>query len=132
MRLLLVLLLTSSSILLQAQQITGVAKDEKGSPLNGATISLLKASDSSSVKLAVTKSNGVFIFSGIKEDNYKVMVSYVGYKSAYSQKFSFGLTDIAIPEIVLNKISGNMGNVTVTARKPMVEVKADKTILNVE
>ncbi|HMD00875.1 MAG TPA: outer membrane beta-barrel protein, partial [Ferruginibacter sp.] len=32
----------------------------------------------------------------------------------------------------MSKIAGNLNNVTVTANKPMVEVKADKTILNVE
>ncbi len=30
------------------------------------------------------------------------------------------------------KASGNLQGVTITAQKPMVEVKADKTILNVE
>src|SRR5687768_13056523 len=132
MRFLLVLLLTSAFSLLHAQQITGIAKDETGKPLNGATVSLLKASDSSTVKLAVTKSNGIYIFSGIKESAYRVLVSYVGHRPAYSPLFSFGSSDANVPEIVLTKVSGNMGNVTVTARKPMVEVKADRTILNVE
>lgn len=132
MRLLLILLLTTNAILLQAQQITGVAKDEKGALLNGATVSLLQASDSSTVKLAVTKSDGVFSFSGVKEDHYRVMVSYLGHKAAYSQKFSFGVSEVNVPDIILAKTSANMGNVTVTARKPLVEVKADRTILNVE
>ena len=130
MRHLMVILLTAIAISSQAQQISGMAKDESGAPLGGATVSLVK--DSSTVKLAVTKSNGSYNFSTIKEGNYKVMVSHVGYKAAISQKFSLGSVDVTVPELKLMKIPANMSNVNVMAMKPMVEVKADKTILNVE
>src|SRR5438477_1952959 len=130
MRLLLVLLLTAITIFSQAQQITGLAKDENGAPLNGATVSLIK--DSSTIKLAVTRANGSYIFSGIKEGNYKVLASHVGYKAASSPKFTIGSSDVAVPELMLSKVTGNLSNVNVTAMKPIVEVKADKTILNVE
>src|SRR5438874_953387 len=130
MRLLLVLLLTAITIFSQAQQITGLAKDENGAPLNGATVSLIK--DSSTIKLAVTRANGSYIFSGIKEGNYKVLASHVGYKAASSPKFTVGSSDVAVPELMLSKVTGNLSNVNVTAMKPIVEVKADKTILNVE
>jgi hypothetical protein len=130
MRFLLILLLTAGTISSQAQQINGLAKDENGASLNGATVSLMK--DSSTIKLAVTKSNGNYSFTGIKEGNYKVLVSYIGYKSAVSPIFSFSSSDVTVPELKLSKIPGNLSNVNVTAKKPMVEVKADKTILNVE
>ena len=132
MRTLFFLLLTAITALAQAQQINGLAKDENGALLSGATVSLIKATDSSTIKLAVTKANGVYSFSGIKEGNYKVIASYVGYKPVYSSTFTLGSSDVTIPEFKLSKISGDLGNVTVTAKKPMVEVKADKTILNVE
>ena len=132
MRLLLLLVLTATSVFSQAQQINGLAKDENGTPLNGATVSLLRAKDSSVIKLAVIKSGGVYDFSGIKEGNYKVLVSHIGYKPAFSPAFSFSSSDVSVPELKLFKIPGNLSNVNVTARKPMVEVKADKMILNVE
>ncbi len=132
MKLLLLLVLTATTIFSQAQQINGLAKDESGTPLNGVTVSLLKATDSSAIKLAVTKTNGTYVFSGIKEGNYKVLVTYVGYKPAFSPNFSFHSSDVTVPELKLVKATGNLSNVTVTAQKPMVEVKADKTILNVE
>ncbi|HEV8285775.1 MAG TPA: outer membrane beta-barrel protein [Chitinophagaceae bacterium] len=130
MRPLFILLLTASTVFSQAQQINGFAKDENGAPLNGATVSLMK--DSSTVKLAVTKANGSYSFSGIKEGNYKVLASFVGYKPAFSSTFSLSSSDVTVPELKLNKIAGSLSNVNVTAKKPMVEVKADKTILNVE
>lgn len=116
----------------QAQQVHGVAKDESGAPLIGTTVSLLKATDSSTIKLAVTKSNGEYNFTGLKEGNYKVQVSYIGFKPAYSQAFSFSASDVKVPDLTLVKIAGSLGNVTVTARKPLVEVKADRTIVNIE
>jgi hypothetical protein len=41
------------------------------------------------VKLAVSKENGSYAFSGIKEGNYKVSASNVGYKTAFSELCSF-------------------------------------------
>jgi iron complex outermembrane receptor protein len=132
MKLLLLLLLTATAIFSQAQQINGLAKDENGAPLPGVTVSLMRAKDSAIIKLAVTKPDGAYDFSGIKEGSYKVRASHVGYKPAFTQSFSFSSSDVAVPELKLSKISGAMSNVTVVAQKPMVEVKADKTILNVE
>jgi len=132
MRMLFLLLLVATSIFAQAQQINGIAKDENGTPLNGATISLVKAKDSSVIKLAVTKTNGAYSFSDIKEGSYKVLASFVGYKPSFSSTFSVGVSDVSLPELQLAKIPANLNNVTVMAKKPMVEVKADKTILNVE
>src|SRR6188474_1659333 len=132
MRTIFLLLLTATTVFTQAQQINGLAKDENGAPLGGATISLMRTTDSSVIKLAVTKPNGLYSFSGIKEGNYKTLASYIGYKPAFSPGFSFGSSDITVPELTLSKITGNLSNVTVTATRPIVEVKADKTILNVE
>lgn len=42
MRLLLLLLLIATTIFYQAQQIKGLAKDYSGTPLNGATVSLIR------------------------------------------------------------------------------------------
>ena len=98
MRILFLLLLTATTFLSQAQQISGLAKDETAAPLSGATVSLVKATDSSIIKLAVTKVNGSYSFSGIKEGNYKVLASFVGYKPAFSSTFSLGGSDVTIPE----------------------------------
>jgi hypothetical protein len=132
MRTIFLLLLTATTVFTQAQQINGLAKDENGAPLAGATISLMRTTDSSIIKLAVTRADGVYSFSGIKEGNYRTKASYIGYKPLLSPVFSFSSSDVTVPELKLSKISGTLENVTVTSQKPMVEVKADKTILNVE
>ena len=132
MRTIFLLLLTATTFFVQAQKISGIAKDESGSPLNGTTISLHRAADSAVIKLAVSKENGTYAFSGISEGNYKVSASNVGYKTVFSEPFTVAATEVTVPELRLSKLATALSNVTVTSTKPIVEVKADKTILNVE
>src|SRR5436190_2147564 len=132
MRTLFLLLLTTITLFAEAQKISGVAKDENGTPISGTTISLHKATDSAVVKLAVSKENGSYTFSDVKEGNYKVSASNVGYKTTFSAAFPVSTSDVIAPELKLSKAAAALSNITVTSKKPMVEVKADKTILNVE
>jgi len=116
-----------------AQNIKGNVKDGDGKGITNASVSLLNAKDSSVVKLAVTDQNGQYEFKNIKDGRYITNVSFVGYKASYSSIFEVsGSGDINIPLVVITKLTGDLKNVTVTAKKPIVEVKADKTILNVE
>jgi hypothetical protein len=116
-----------------AQQITGNVKDDQGKALSGATITLKKVKDSALVKLAATNAAGQYSFTSINAGNYFVAVSYTGHVAKTSAAFEVsGAGDITVPEISLTKASGNLKEVVVAARKPMVEVKADKMILNVE
>lgn len=116
-----------------AQQITGNVKDDQGKALSGATVTLKKVKDSAIVKLAATNAAGQYSFTSITAGNYFVAVSYTGYAAKNSAAFEVsGAGDITVPEVALTKASGQLKEVVVAARKPMIEVKADKTILNVE
>jgi Outer membrane protein beta-barrel family/Carboxypeptidase regulatory-like domain/TonB-dependent Receptor Plug Domain len=118
---------------LSAQTITGTVKDEQGKNLSGASIALKKLKDSSVAKLAITNSTGKYEFAGIPAGSYFVNVSFVGHSPKNSSSFEYtGLADVSAPEVALAKVSGNLKEVTVVARKPVIEVRADKTILNVE
>jgi iron complex outermembrane receptor protein len=127
----LILLLSSMTLITEAQ-ISGTVKDDNGSPLAGTTVSLLKAGDSTVLKLAVSKENGNYTFSEIKEGHYRISASHIGYKTIFSASFSFAASQITVPELKLVKEGNALANVTVTAKKPIVEVKADRMILNVE
>jgi iron complex outermembrane receptor protein len=113
-------------------QVSGVVKDDKAAAISGATISLLRAKDSGMVKLAISKENGVYSFAGIKDGKYLVKASFVSYKPALSAPFEVSGGTAAIPDISLSKVANSLKNVTVTSQKPMVEMKADKMIVNVE
>ena len=129
---LLTVFITSLSAV-QAQKINGTVKDETGKTLNGATVSLKRAKDSSLVKLGVTPSSGKYEFVNIAGGKYFITVSYISHKSFSSPVFEVsGSGDITGPDVTLVKTSGSLKEVVVETKKPMVEVRADKTILNVE
>lgn len=117
---------------LMAQKVTGVVKDESGKPFSGATVALVKAADSSTVKFSVTKADGVYSFESIPQGTYLVKTTHVGFSTTFSETVNVAAADIAVADIAIRKMSGDLGAVVVTAKKPIVEIKADKTILNVE
>lgn len=132
MRLFFLFALAVASLTLNAQEISGFTKDADGNPVSGATISLMKDTGSAVLKLAVSKNDGSYTLKDIGPGKYRVSVSHVSFQPAVSAPFSLEESAITVPEFRLAKAAADMKNVVVTARKPIVEVKADKTILNVE
>jgi len=131
-RIVLVLTLQIFSVaLLTAQVIKGSIQDEKGKPVTAATVSLLSTKDTSVVKLVLSK-EGVYGFEQVKSGTYLISISYVGYKTILSPVFAFKGEPVVMPELILSEPVSKLQGVTVVARKPVVEVKANKTILNVE
>ncbi len=114
-----------------AQQISGSVKDENGKGISGSTVSLLHAKDSSAVKYATSREDGQFLFSAT-DGSYIIGVTHVGHTSSFSKSFSVASENVTVPAITLNKAAADLKNVTVNSKKPIVEVRADKMIVNVE
>lgn len=73
------------------------------------------------------------VFPAVKEGTYRIYITYIGYTGVYSDPFSVAATsDVTIPALIIRKKTTDTNAVTVAASKPLIEVKADKTILNVE
>lgn len=124
------LILTIST---QAQSVKGLVKDENGKPLPAANTTLHRAKDSAVVKFTVTNRDGVYEFAPVNEGEYYVKVSHVGHQPAKTATFTFGGNKaLDIPVLTMEKQGTSLENVTVVARKPMIEVKADKMVVNVE
>ena len=123
---------TIFSLGLMAQKVTGVVKDESGKPLAGATVTLVKATDSSTVKFSVTKADGKYTFEPIMAGSYRVKTTSVGFSNNFSNLVTVEAADVTVSDIAMLKQSADLTGVVVTAKKPIVEIKADKTILNVE
>jgi hypothetical protein len=116
-----------------AQNIKGIVKDADGSLLANASVSLLNAKDSSLVKINITNKQGEYQFKNIKPGRYLANATFVGYTNSYSPAFELSASgDINIAALSIAKTTGGLKDVVVTAKKPLIEVKADKTILNVE
>ncbi len=123
------LLLTN---MLLAQKITGIVLYPDGKPAEFATVLLLHPKDSSLVKGAVADMEGQYEISGnLPLGSYFLKASVVGFKETYSLLFELQ-QNYAAPLLKLTATSTDMKEVTIVAKKPMIEVKADKTILNVE
>ena len=119
----------------KAQQnatITGTVKAQDNKPVDAATVSLLKAKDSSIIKIAVTDKSGLFAFEKIKTDNYLLQVDAIGFdKFLKPVKVNDEQTTNAV-DIQLTTASKTLNNVSVSATRPLVETKIDKTVVNVD
>ncbi len=114
-------------------QISGIVNDVKGKPLQSTTIELLKSSDSSLIKTAIADQSGRYEFSGIAGGEYLIGFSSAGYETKYSAVFSkVNAVNYEVPTAVMQTTSGNLKEVVVTSKKQLIEVKADKTVFNVE
>jgi len=123
------LVLVCFSVCSAAQSIQGVILDEKGDGLPFATLQLFK-SDSSVQKVETTRADGTFRFVNLNDNNYRLVVSFIGYQRKTV------LIDLAndkgiLGKVALTKTSKEIGEVTITTEKPMIQVEADKTIFNV-
>lgn len=128
--LLLLLIVLAFSSAVSAQKVSGVVKDQQGKGLEKTTVSLLRAKDSAVIKLSVTDKDGKYSFP-TAAGRYLVSVTYVGYIPLYSRAFDVS-GDVTLEDLTMQKMEASLTGVTVTARRPIVEVKADRTILNVE
>ncbi len=130
--LLLAALLTSFAAQAQTAKVLGSVKDEQGKALASASVSLLKAKDSALVKTAVTDKEGKYEFENIKQGKYLVSISSVGYNKNFSSSIDVAGKDVQVPAVTALQNSKDLGNVTVTAQRPFVETRLDKTVVNVE
>jgi len=124
-------LLTAFS--LNAQQITGNITDKQKKPVTASTVTLLQAKDSAMVKLSTSDKDGNFVFQNIKTGRYRVRASHIGYTNTYSAAFDYDAKNsYAVPFLEINPAPKELQAVVVTSQKPMIEVKADKMVVNVE
>ncbi|MGF2413222.1 TonB-dependent receptor domain-containing protein [Ferruginibacter sp.] len=135
-------LLVASTIVMcsQAQtnsagKVTGSIKDGgQQKVIDAASVSLLKAKDSSLVKVAITDKEGNFIIENVKDGSYLVLATSVGHTKTYSKAFIISPENLNanVGMLQLIPVDKNLAGVTVVAKKPFIERKADRTIVNVE
>lgn len=124
-----------SSISLNAQtKITGSVVDRSMQPLNGANILLLKATDSTLVKGLAAAKDGSFSFDNVRAGNYLVMATNVGFTSVYLPVLHVaGATaDLHLQAIQLSEETKELQGISVQSRRPLLEQKIDRLIVNVK
>jgi iron complex outermembrane recepter protein len=117
---------------LHAQAIRGAVLDPSNAPASFATITLHTAKDSALVKGTVSGDDGAFDFRGIAEGRYFAKASLIGMGEYSTEAFDFEGGEKTLETMVLAQKAQELKQVTIISRRLPVEVKADKTILNVE
>jgi iron complex outermembrane receptor protein len=128
-----VLLLIQGKVFAQQNTISGKITDDKNEPLTGAVAELRNTKDSTLAKVNVADVNGKYSFENIGSGNYFIKVTLLGFENFHSKTFSFdGTSPKEMQDIKMAASSVNLKEATVSGIKPLIEVKSDKTVFNVE
>ena len=114
--------------------VSGSAVDTKNTPVESATISLMNAKDSSVIKIAVSNKAGKFSFTGIPYGNYFITVSSVNFNTVNSGVFpiSENNSSTLLDALILQLEPKNLDAVVITSKKPLIEQKIDRMVVNVD
>ncbi|MDI3322172.1 outer membrane beta-barrel family protein [Pinibacter soli] len=115
------------------QTINGTVVDSVNKPLGHANVLLLKAKDSSLVKAIMCDDKGIYSFANISEGKYLIVSNFVNHKAAYSSSFILdkARSKISLPPIILIEQTTTLKEVTVSVKKPLLEQKIDRLVINV-
>lgn len=115
----------------EAASLSGKITDEDNSAIATATIALLKEDGKTLVKSVLSGEEGDFSINDIEAGKYYLHINMLGYAGYKSQ-----LLDVAADKdlglIRLAAKSKSMKEVTVRGQKPLIEIQADKMVVNVE
>src|ERR1019366_5963736 len=113
--------------------VTGSVKDINEKPLSAVAIGLLNAKDSSLVKAGISNTEGKFEIPVKKAGHYLLSYASIGFEKKYSSAFTLQDGKVfTATAATLQPATNQLQHVTVVSKKPMIEIKADKTIFNVE
>src|SRR4051812_29982829 len=109
------LILTGYTAGAQAQtvKITGSVQDKQGKAVEFATISLLRAADSTVVKGALTNDKGLYAFDNVAKGNYIAKATSVGYVAGISKAFNVdgAAATISVPAIAMAETQRTLNTV---------------------
>ncbi|PQA54910.1 outer membrane beta-barrel protein [Siphonobacter curvatus] len=127
------LLLITSTVYAQTD-LRGRVTDPAGIAIEFATLALYSAADSTLVKGTVSDSLGQFGFTRMPLGAYYVEARFVGYQPQRSARFTLSekQPQLLLPTLKLQPGEQDLQTLTVTAKKPLVEQRIDRTVMNIE
>ncbi|OCX53721.1 hypothetical protein BEL04_05365 [Mucilaginibacter sp. PPCGB 2223] len=115
--------------------INGTVVDPKHTPLAGATVILCAQTDTTIRQTRIAGQSGAFIFERLAEGNYVLRVTCVGYYTFDLRQLMISKTQpsLALPAIILQPNQRqSLKEITISAKKPLIEQRIDRTIVNVD
>lgn len=115
-------------------KIKGTVIDGNAKTIESATITLIKSKDSSVAKMSVADKNGNFSFEAIPDGKYLVAITAVGHEKGFSEIIDINASNqsVTLKTIELIPLAKSITGVTIVAKKPLIEQKPGKTIINVD
>lgn len=116
------------------RSISGTVKDSGNETLPGATVRLLKASDSTLITGDATDAAGNFRFTNLASNAYLLAITALGQKDFVSTALTVDDAHpaIALPVIILLPAKSiELKEVVIKAQKPLIEQEMDRTIVHV-
>lgn len=112
-------------------KISGKVTDEKANSIALATVKLTASEDKSKIFGTQSDEKGTFNFTNIPTGKYVFTVKMIGYAD-FQKELVINDTTSTLPIVQLVAQSKQLNEVVVEAKKPFVEMKMDRTVLNVE
>ncbi|MBC8111778.1 MAG: TonB-dependent receptor, partial [Verrucomicrobia bacterium] len=142
-RTLLLLLLFSSQLLLAQTppaprgtgKIAGIILDSANrKPVSFATVALISLVTNKPVDGTVADDNGLFSLKGVAAGEYKLSITFIGYKTIEKTPISIAEkgTDINVGTLLIATESQQLKEVTVIGQRDLIEEKVDRTVYNAE
>lgn len=127
------LILSIGNTVLAQGSISGTLKDDKGEAVLFANVALYSSADSSLIKVETTNESGNFKIKNVPAGSYFLKSTFVGLPDLVVQDVQ--VTDNnenKLGELAFESQSEELAEFSFTEEREMVEVKADKTVFNVD
>ncbi len=134
-RIVVILVLLIFTNIIFAGKITGTVKQHGTmSPVQFATVTLIRTSDENIEMGQLTGNEGYFSFLNVPDDEYRIEVKFIGFDSYWSSPFKIDRhhKEKMFGEIFIEQGSIEYEEINVTAEKKILEVKADKKVFNID
>jgi hypothetical protein len=130
--LLLLSLANCSSLVLAQAKITGTVRNKDGQAVEAATVLLHRQKDSTIIRSAVSDKSGGFVLDRVGTGAYFLSATSVGYDRYMGAAVVLESGESKAVNIVVSPVAKSLQAVSVEAKKPFVEWKLDKMVVNVE
>ena len=112
--------------------IRGQVKDKSGKSISFCSITLLHEKDSALLKGNLTNDQGEYMIENVDPGKYLILASYLGYEPVYSTIIDIkSESKMATVDIMLQEKSIVLDEAVFIAKRPFLEQKADRLIVNV-
>jgi outer membrane receptor protein involved in Fe transport len=113
--------------------ITGKVLDQTNqTPIEFATVVIIKRSDSTQVTGTTTDTKGQFVIGGVPEGTYFARISYVGYKNHFVKSFQKqNGKRVDLGKILLIPSDTKMNDIVISGTRSPITYQSDKKVINV-